>query len=312
LKETVTDLAYRLVRENARAPVAKITNLTPLQYDFVSNTEDTWFTFVKDLISSADHELALDEMGRILFSPKQDIGSLSPVWTYSDDDSSILYTDITTNHDLYGIPNVIEVVYSTADNLMYSRAVNDDPNSPTSTVSRGREIVRRITDPELSGALTQAQVDDYTDRLLRSVSSVEYRITYSHGYCPVRVGDCVRINYAKAGIKNVKAKVISQSIKCEAGCKVSETAVWSVSLWRGTSHTISYNANGGDGAPESQTKGWRAVIRISDTIPTREGYEFVGWGLTEHSTEVAYAPGDNYTEDVDIQLYAIWNGGDSQ
>jgi hypothetical protein len=126
----------------------------------------------------------------------------------------------------------VEVVYSTGDNILYATARNEDPNSPTSIPNRGREIVHRITDPELIGSPTQAQVDDYADRILRELSTIEYTITYSHGYCPVRLGDCVRLNYTRTGVKNIKAKVISQSIDCQAGCKVTEKAVFTTKLWR--------------------------------------------------------------------------------
>lgn len=232
LAETIMDLAYRLVRENVRAPVVPTECVTPLHYDFVAEPDDTWFTYLKDLITNANCEFALDELGRVLFSPKQDTASLQPVWTYTDDNSSILYPEMTMNHDLYGIPNVVEVVYSTGNDILYATVKNEDPNSPTSIPNRGREIILRVTDPELVGVPTQAQIDDYADRLLREASSVEYTITYSHGYCPVRIGDCVRLNYNRAGIKNIKAKVISQSIKCEAGCKVTEKAVFTTKLWR--------------------------------------------------------------------------------
>lgn len=65
-------------------------------------------------------------MGRILFAPQQDIASLQPVMTYSDDNSSLLYPEITTKHDLYGVPNVVEVVYSKTGSYYYARVVNDD------------------------------------------------------------------------------------------------------------------------------------------------------------------------------------------
>ena len=48
----------------------------------------------KNLISNAKYSFDLDELGRILFSPNQDIASLQPVWTYVDGNSSILYPDI--------------------------------------------------------------------------------------------------------------------------------------------------------------------------------------------------------------------------
>lgn len=227
----IMDMAYRLVREHARAPVFKTEHSKTLHDDFVSNTDDTWLTFLSDLIANAKYEFALDEMGRILFSPKQDAASLQPVQTFDDGNSSILYPTISTERDLYGIPNIVEVVYSKGKDYYFAKVVNDDSNSPTSIQARGREILYRETDPDLVGDPTNKQIEQYANQLLRNLSSLECTISYSHGYCPVRIGDCVRINYKRAGLTNVKAKVISQSIKCTPGCEVTEKAVFTTSLW---------------------------------------------------------------------------------
>ena len=229
--ENIMDWAYRLVREKARAPVVKASSDETLYYDFVANTDDTWLTYLTDLIANAKFEFGLDELSRILFLPKQDTASLQPVVTFDDGNSSILYPDFSMSHDLYGIPNVVEVIYSSDKANYYSRIVNDDPNSPISTVNRGREITHRVTNPELSGIPAQGQIDEYAKQLLRELSTLEYTVTYKHGYYPVRLGDCVRLNYERAEIKNVKAKVISQSIKCEPGCPVTEKAVFTEKLW---------------------------------------------------------------------------------
>jgi hypothetical protein len=227
----IMDNAYLLCREHARAPVVRTECNKTLHYDFVADPSDTWSSFVSALISNAKYSFALDETGRILFAPDQDAASLQPVWTFEDGINSIMYPEITMEHDLYDVPNVVEVVYSNGRDSYYSTAVNDDPNSPISTVNRGRVIKHRVTDPDLVGEPTQEQIDEYAEGLLRELSSLEYTITYSHGYCPVRLGDCVRINYARAGLVGVKAKVIRQSIKCEPGCPVSETAVFTTKLW---------------------------------------------------------------------------------
>ena len=233
--DNIMDAAYQIVREQARAPVVAATCSDTLYNDFVANTDDTWITFLTDLIANAKYTFALDEMGRILFSPKQDTASLQPVWTYSDDDKSILFADVTTNHDLYGVPNVVEVICTTGpeynSKTHYARVVNDDPNSPISTVNRGREIIYRDTKPSLNGRPTESMIQEYATKLLRELSTLEYTVTYTHGYCPVRLGDCVRLDYTRAGLKNVKAKVISQSIKCESGCSVTEKAVFTTKLW---------------------------------------------------------------------------------
>ena len=223
--------AYLLLRENTRAPVVEVNADDKLSYDFVANTDDTWLTFVSDLIANAKYSFDLDEMGRILFSPKQDTASLQPVWTYDDNNSSILYPDLTMDHDLYNIPNVVEVIYSNGNDRYYEKVVNDNPNSPTSTVNRGRQITRRFVNPELNGIAPSIQIKEYANQALRDLSSLEYTVTYTHGYCPVRVGDCVLLNYSRAGLNGVKAKVISQKIDCTTGCKVTEKAVFTNKLW---------------------------------------------------------------------------------
>lgn len=228
----IMELAGRLCSENMRAPVVRGESSDTLEDNFVSDTEDTWLTFLTDLISCAQFRFDIDDTGRILFARKQDITALQPIWTFDDGNSSILYPDVTVDRDLYGVPNVIEVVYSPTDGTpIFSRVVNDDPNSIISTVSRGREVVYRETSPSVVEGINQAQLDDYARNKLKELSSLEYKVSYRHGYCPVRIGDCVRLNYVRAGLEDVKAMVTRQTIKCESGCSVDETAVFTRSLW---------------------------------------------------------------------------------
>ena len=71
------------------------------------------------------------------------------------------------------------------------------------------------------------------------------------------------------------------------------------------SHTVSYNANGGSGAPGAQTKWYGSTLTLSSTRPTRTGYTFQGWA-TSASGGVAYQPGQAYGSDANITLYAVW------
>lgn len=230
--ENIMERAYRLVRENVRAPIIKTEKEDTLFYDFVANTDDTWITFIKDLIANAKYELGLDELGRVIFMPTQPTASLQPKWTFDDSNSSILHPVVDMTRDFYGIPNAVEVVFSSNRAYEYAKVVNDDPNSPTSTVNRGREIVHRVVNPSLLVNPTKEQLEAYGKQVLKELSCLEYKITYTHGYCPVQLGDCVRLNYERAGLKNIKAKVISQTINCTPGCPVTETAVFTDQLWR--------------------------------------------------------------------------------
>ena len=72
-----------------------------------------------------------------------------------------------------------------------------------------------------------------------------------------------------------------------------------------TKYTVSYNSNGGSGAPSSQTKYYGKSLTLSNTKPTRTGYTFKGWA-TSASGSVAYASGASYTSNTSITLYAVW------
>ena len=236
--KNIMDTVCSLTMENLRAPVIKVSNVEDIfPIDFTAETDESWLDYLSNSMSIAKHYYALDEYSRVLFAPKQSTDSLQPVWTYDDDNSSILYPDITEDFDLFGVPNVVEVTYSGNDvsgnpMVLHATAINDREDSPVSTVTRGRRVIHRETNPSISGIPDQRYLDMYAEDLLKDLSSVEHKITYSHGYCPVRYGDCVRLNYTRAGLNGVKARVISQDIDCSSGCKVTETAIYTTNLWK--------------------------------------------------------------------------------
>lgn len=73
-----------------------------------------------------------------------------------------------------------------------------------------------------------------------------------------------------------------------------------------TSYTVSYNANGGSGAPGSQTKWKNQTLALSSTKPTRTGYTFQKWNTKSDGTGTSYNPGASYTANAKVTLYAIW------
>ena len=98
-------------------------------------------------------------------------------------------------------------------------------------------------------------------------------------------------------------------------CKSTGTdgACWDVD--KPSTYTISYNANGGSGAPASQTKLDGSSITLSSTKPTRSGYTFVNWNTKADGSGTNYASGAIYNTNANITLYAIWktnsSGGDT-
>lgn len=71
--------------------------------------------------------------------------------------------------------------------------------------------------------------------------------------------------------------------------------------------TITYNANGGSGAPgEQSTDEVNGRITISSQIPHRDGYEFIGWATSPSASKPQYSPKDTVSSSRDLTLYAVW------
>lgn len=77
-------------------------------------------------------------------------------------------------------------------------------------------------------------------------------------------------------------------------------------IWEAITYSVTYNANGGSGAPATQTKTYGTNLTLSSTKPTRTNYIFQGWGTSASSTTVNYAAGAVYSTNASITLYAIW------
>ena len=99
-------------------------------------------------------------------------------------------------------------------------------------------------------------------------------------------------------------------------------ANWEVS----GNYTISYNANGGSGAPSSQTIQSGSSITLSNTTPSRSiritfnpnggsvsptyrdlNTQFSHWNTSSSGNGTSYSPGQTFTPSSNITLYAIYN-----
>jgi len=76
--------------------------------------------------------------------------------------------------------------------------------------------------------------------------------------------------------------------------------------WKINTYTVSYNANGGSGAPGSQTKTFGQALTLSGTKPTRPNYTFKGWSTNKSAVSAEYTAGGSYYTDSSVTLYAVW------
>lgn len=163
---------------------------------------------------------------------------------------------------------------------------------------------------------------------IKTTSSIESFGGYWYSGLNIHAGACVNGQWAgvdKTGVNvgaNATVELVSktlkvsktrkwQSIDCIADVRVNGYAAGfsqvhvAVDVPPKPSHTVSYNANGGSGAPGSQTKWWGEILILSNTRPTRANHTFLGWATSANGA-VAYQPGGRYGADNNVTLYAVW------
>lgn len=163
---------------------------------------------------------------------------------------------------------------------------------------------------------------------IKTTSSIESFGGYRYSGLNIHAGACVNGQWAgvdKTGVNvgtNSTVKLVSktlkvsktrnwQSIDCITDVRVNGFAAGfsqvhvAVDVPPKPSHTVSYNANGGSGAPGGQTKWWGEVLTLSSTRPTRANHTFLGWATSANGA-VAYQPGGRYSADNNVTLYAVW------
>ena len=73
---------------------------------------------------------------------------------------------------------------------------------------------------------------------------------------------------------------------------------------------LGYDANKGTNAPDGSSAeivaGNSATFTISNSVPTRTGYDFLGWATDKDATSAEYSSGGSITISSNTTLYAVW------
>ena len=86
------------------------------------------------------------------------------------------------------------------------------------------------------------------------------------------------------------------------------TATTLYAQWTANTYTISFNANGGVGAPSSIIKTYGQSVTLPTDKPTRIGHTFLGWALSSSAETAQWIAGANFSEAItaNTTLYAVW------
>ncbi len=160
---------------------------------------------------------------------------------------------------------------------------------------------------------TAGYTTDYTHTLKYTVNGTSK--SYSNAYGAYTIDDDgVYMNAYTVDVPVNADGTVSISAYCQYTSTNSSNLTTSnnggtISLTKRTAktYTVSYNANGGSGAPSSQTKTHGTTLTLSSTVPTRSGYTFLGWSTSSTATSATYAAGGSYTSNSAATLYAVWS-----
>ena len=186
-----------------------------------STQSQTKLAVVNDLLDRAGFDSArTDPYGTVLMRRSQGVADRAPSWDFVEGRNARFLRSVTDERDTTGVANVVYAVYTGAaeeggeQSTTIGVATDDDPASPWSTASLGREIVARY---DYSEYATQTQADAKAAELLASTRSVLRKVSLSHVYAPTTIGDAVRVDYRSAGITNT-VSVRTQRITLGDGC----------------------------------------------------------------------------------------------
>ena len=98
-----------------------------------------------------------------------------------------------------------------------------------------------------------------------------------------------------------------ETVEYQVGATYTEnTSIILYAVWKANEYTVSYDVNGGSNIPASQTKIYETALTLSDTVPVKTGYTFIGWAETRDAISAIYQAGGTYTNNADVTLYAVW------
>ena len=128
------------------------------------------------------------------------------------------------------------------------------------------------------------------------------KYTIRRGYEKMRTN-----RVARAALSGVAAALLlAVCLVFSASYKDLSGGGWLTVCFAKETYIISYDANGGTGAPEPQTKNGGESINLSKTVPVRDGHVFVGWSTDKFDDTVRFMPGDRFSYDTSLKLYAVW------
>lgn len=192
------------------APVTVADSSPELAEAIVAEDGESCLSMADRILDAIGWRLRIDGTGTIRIMPPAD----EPSARFDPVDNDLIEPQVKITADWYNCPNVLIVVTGDVTGI----ARDDDPDSPLSTVSRGREVWKQ----ESCSLSAGESVAEYARRRLRELQRVRQTVSYTRRYLPdVMPGDIVGLNYPEQELTG-NYGVQSQSITLGYGARTAE------------------------------------------------------------------------------------------
>lgn len=198
----VTDEIVTLIESAGETHHAITPSTATLVNPLVWPVDTTKLQIVNDLLSTINYfSLFTNGDGQFRGEPYVKPASRPTVYDFLDGDNCIYLPTLAKDVDVWSIPNKVIAISQgdgTTAGLVSEPAINDDPASPYSTVSRGRTITRSFPGVEVAD---QTTLDAYAERRLIELTTPTASVEIQHGFVPgVTFNRAVRFRREPAGI----------------------------------------------------------------------------------------------------------------
>lgn len=205
-------LAAKLLSVGA-APVTYEENAPALASMIIAESGETNLTMARKIINAIDWRIRITGSGEIQICPK----AAGPVATFDALENDLIELSVSDSNDWFKCPNI----FRATSGDMTAVARDDDPESPYSTVTRGREIWMEENDCKLN---ENEGIANYALRRLKEEQSPTRQVRYARRFVPdIYVGDIIRLRHPAQGIDG-EFKISTQRIELGYGGRTSEEA----------------------------------------------------------------------------------------
>ncbi|AGY46830.1 hypothetical protein Blastoid_31 [Bacillus phage Blastoid] len=219
--------------EKAVKDILKSSGISKINVEFAGNlnlTTDKEFDLgvskleaINELLSMTNNTpLWVDAYGYYITTPYRPPNEKVFDYTYDSREMSIVMEDVEEEFDIFDVANSwVITVSNPEEEPLVARRVNNNPNSPTSTVNRKRTIVDFRELEEIS---SQAALDGMADRIAFEASQVYGKVKFQTPIMPFHeYYDSIKLIYSPLDIDAVFSES-SWEISLEAGATMSHEA----------------------------------------------------------------------------------------